>query len=408
MTVFNSITLPNGTSIPNRLAKAAMEENMANADHAPSSGLLNLYKQWANGGVGLIITGNVMVDAAAMTGPNGVVLENDKHLTLFKEWAKVSTTHGAKIIMQINHPGRQMPAAMGQTTYAPSAVPLDLGKLSKNFSIPKAMSEENIEHVINKFINTALLAQKSGFHGVQVHAAHGYLISQFLSPSSNRRQDSWGGSIENRAKLLLNVIRGIRTKVSPTFVVAVKINSADFQRGGFSTTDAQELVKLLNNENVDLIEVSGGSYEVPAMQGVSRDENTLAREAYFLTFAQQLKALATIPVMVTGGIRRYPVAQQVLEQGLDMVGIATALAINPNLPNDWRKNQDVEVNVTPVVWKNKTLASLATMAVVKFQLKKLSENKKTKPNVSPLKAFIIQQVQTIVHTKRYKRWINGQ
>jgi 2,4-dienoyl-CoA reductase-like NADH-dependent reductase (Old Yellow Enzyme family) len=405
MKLFTPLTLPNGAVIPNRLAKAAMEENMADADHAPSNALLRLYEAWAGGRAGLILTGNVMVDSRAMTGPNGVVLEDDAHLDRFRQWARIARAHGAHAWLQINHPGRQMQAALGQGTLAPSAVALDLGALSSQFPVPREMSAEDIADVRQRFTRSAQLAQQCGFTGVQIHAAHGYLLSQFLSPITNKRQDQWGGSIENRARLLVEIVRSVRSAVSPQFVVAVKLNSADFQRGGFSPDDAKRVVELLNPLGVDLVELSGGSYEAPAMQGQARDGRTLAREAYFLEFARDIAAIAHMPLMVTGGIRRRAVAEQVVESGIAMAGIATALAINPNLPGDWLDGKDEVPTLRPITWKNKALGSLANMAVVKFQLNRLSMGRAADPKVSPLKALILQQVAAACQTRRYRRWM---
>lgn len=405
MKLFSPLVLPNGAVIPNRLAKAAMEENMADADHAPSDALLRLYEAWAEGKAGLILTGNVMVDRRAMTGPNGVVLEDHAHLDRFRRWAQVARAHGAHAWMQINHPGRQMQAALGQTTLAPSAVPMDLGALSKQFPVPKEMTHSDITEVQQRFTRTAVLAEQSGFSGVEIHAAHGYLLSQFLSPITNKRQDPWGGPIENRARLLLDIVRSVRSAVSPGFAVAVKLNSADFQRGGFSPDDAKRVVEMLNPLGVDLVELSGGSYEAPAMQGQSRDGRTLAREAYFLEFARDIAAVASMPLMVTGGIRRRAVAEQVVDSGIAMVGIATALSIDPNLPRDWHAGKNNAPVLRPITWKNKVLGSLANMAVVKFQLKRLSEGRGTDPRVSPLRALLLQQWATSCQTRRYRKWM---
>ena len=169
--IFEKLTLPNGSVIPNRIAKAAMEENMADADHAPSPELMRLYKFWADGEVGLIITGNVMVDARAMTGPGGVLLEDDRHLDRFKRWAEIGRSKGGQIWLQINHPGRQMQANLGQKTFAPSAVALDLGKMSSRFAVPEAMTEDAIADVIRRFARAAQLGEQAGFTGVEVHAA---------------------------------------------------------------------------------------------------------------------------------------------------------------------------------------------------------------------------------------------
>lgn len=402
MNIFDKLMLPNGSSIPNRLAKAAMEENMADLEHAPSKHLMRLYQAWADGGVGLIITGNVMVDNRAMTGPGGVVLEDDTHLDKFKHWAKIARSQGAQVWLQINHPGRQMQSNLGQETWAPSAIPLDLGKLSDRFGTPLEMTPEMIAEVVQRFARTAQLGEQAGFTGVEIHAAHGYLLSQFLSPLSNQRTDQWGGSLENRARIVIDIVKAVRTVVSPSFAVAVKLNSADFQRGGFSAEDAQQVVKMLNELAVDLVELSGGSYEAPAMQGQARDGRTLAREAYFLEFAQEIRKVANMPIMVTGGIRRQQVAQQVVESGVDMVGIATALAIEPHLPNAWKSGQHHAPALKPINWKNKALGSLANMATVKFQLNKLSQGKAPNPNVSPFWALVLQQSATSRRTRQYK------
>ena len=402
MRIFNSLALPNGMSIPNRIAKAAMEENMADLNQAPSEALMRLYQAWAEGGAGLMITGNVMVDRRAMTGPGGVVLEDEKYLATFKRWAQIGRAKGAQFWLQINHPGRQMQSNLGQQTWAPSAVALDLGKMSDRFNTPIEMTQEMIDEVIQRFANTARLGEKAGFTGVEIHAAHGYLLSQFLSPLTNKRHDQWGGSLENRARILIEIVKAVRAVVSPQFAVAVKLNSADFQRGGFSAEDAQQVVKMLNEYPVDLVELSGGSYEAPAMQGQARDGRTLAREAYFLEFAQEIRKVAKMPVMVTGGICRQQVAEQVVESGVDMVGIATALAIDPNLPNQWKQGQNIAPELKSITWENKTLASLANMATVKYQLRKLSLGKMPNPKVSPLWALILQQAAMAHRTRQYK------
>lgn len=403
MSLFSPLTLASGTVIPNRIAKAAMEENMADADHAPSAELLRLYQSWADGEAGLILTGNVMVDARAMTGPGGVVLEDERHLDRFKAWAATGRSRGAQMWLQINHPGRQMPAGLGQETLAPSSIALDLGMLSKQFRLPKEMTEADIADVERRFVTTATLAERAGFTGVQIHAAHGYLVSQFLSPLSNHRRDRWGGSLENRARLLVDIVRGVRAAISPGMAVSVKLNSADFQRGGFSPEDARAVVEMLAPLGVDLVELSGGSYEAPAMTGAARDGRTLAREAYFLEFARDIAAVARMPLMVTGGIRRREIAEQVLDGGIAMAGIATALAIEPDLPRRWRLGQAVTPMLKPIAWKNKPLAATAHLATVKYQLVRLSRRRSPVPGVSPAWALFVSQINTKCRTRRYRR-----
>lgn len=407
--LFTPLTLPNGSTLPNRLAKAAMEESMADAGQLPGAAIHRLYQRWAEGGSGLLITGNVMVDRRALTGPATVALEADTPLAPFKAWAQAARAHGAQVWMQINHPGRQVMANMGGLAWAPSAVALDLGKHSKLFAQPVAMSAANIAEVIQRFADTAHAAEQAGFNGVQIHAAHGYLLSQFLSPLTNQRKDEWGGTLENRARLLLEVVRAVRSRVSAGFSVAVKLNSADFQRGGFSEDDARQVVLLLNELPVDLIELSGGSYESPAMQGRTADGRTLAREAYFLEFATALAAVARMPVMTTGGIARPAIAEQVLASGVAVVGIATALSVAPDLPLQWRAGRALDASAAPVNWKDKTLASIATMALVRRRLRTLGApgGSGSGGKLNPLWTLITDQLRASLLTRRYRRWLTS-
>jgi len=267
------------------------------------------------------------------------------------------------------------------------------------FAKPRAMSEDEIQNVITRFATSARLAEKAGFTGVQIHAAHGYLLSQFLSPLSNRRTDHWGGSLPNRARLLMEVIKAVRASVSPSFCVGVKLNSADFQRGGFDADDARAVIELLNALPIDLLELSGGSYEAPAMQGEARDGRTLAREAYFLEMARELATLANMPAMVTGGIRRLPVVQQVLDSGIAMAGIATALTLEPQLIKHWREGRDPNPQLTSISWKRKPLAALA---VVRHQMRCLSRGHRPNPKVAPCMALVRDQWFIARRTRQYR------
>ncbi|MCG6150427.1 NADH:flavin oxidoreductase/NADH oxidase family protein [Leptospira bandrabouensis] len=405
--LFSEFRLPNGVTLPNRIVKAAMEENLSNPNLEPDKALWNLYEAWAHGGVGTMITGNVMVDHRAMTGPGGVVLEEDTPLEGFRLWSSKAKVAGGKIIMQINHPGRQVLAKLGGEVWAPSAVPVDLGNFSKLLGKPRAMTESEIYETIQRFAKTSQLAEESGFDGVEIHAAHGYLISQFLSPIANQRKDVWGGSLENRSRFLIEVIKAVRQIVKPNFIVSVKLNSADFQKGGFQFQDAKEVISNIQTLGVDFIELSGGNYEAPAMQGESRDGSTISREAYFLEFASEVAKTATVPILVTGGIRRKQIAESVLESGVPLVGIATALALNPNLPNHWKTNVPWDTRLPDPNWKSKTLKGLANMAMVRYQLNRLSENKQPQFNVSPIMRLVIDQIRLARLTKRYQNWIRN-
>ncbi|MBH2964909.1 2,4-dienoyl-CoA reductase [Serratia marcescens] len=403
--MFTPLILPNGSRLPNRLAKAALEENLADEGQLPGPALWRLYRHWGIGGAGLIITGNVMIDGRAMTGPGGVVLEQDTPLEAFKTWAAASRQEGAQVWMQLSHPGRQVMANMGGNAWAPSAIPMAMGKYSKAFAQPEAMSEAQIAEVIARFAASAHAAEKAGFTGVQIHAAHGYLISQFLSPLANRRSDRWGGELANRARLLLEVVRAVRQRVSPDFCVAVKLNSADFQRGGFSPDEARQVLLMLNELPVDLVELSGGSYESPAMQGEAADDSTLAREAYFLTFARDLAAVARMPVMTTGGIARPSVAQRVLNSGVAVVGIATAMAEIPDLPRRWQTGEAPHALPAPVKWRDKTLTLLARMALIKRRMYALSRDRTRNVRYSPLWSLLIDRWRPRRTLRRYHAWL---
>ncbi|MGK0665494.1 NADH:flavin oxidoreductase/NADH oxidase family protein [uncultured Serratia sp.] len=403
--MFTPLILPNGSRLPNRLAKAALEENLADEGQLPGPALWRLYRHWGIGGAGLIITGNVMIDGRAMTGPGGVVLEQDTPLEAFKTWAAAARQEGAQVWMQLSHPGRQVMANMGGNAWAPSAIPMAMGKYSKAFAQPEAMSEAQIAEVIARFAASAHAAEKAGFTGVQIHAAHGYLISQFLSPLANQRSDRWGGELANRARLLLEVVRAVRQRVSPDFCVAVKLNSADFQRGGFSPDEARQVLLMLNELQVDLVELSGGSYESPAMQGEAADDSTLAREAYFLTFARDLAAVARMPVMTTGGIARPSVAQRVLNSGVAVVGIATAMAEIPDLPRRWQTGEAPHALPAPVKWRDKTLTLLARMALIKRRMHALSRDRTRNVRYSPLWSLLIDRWRTRRTLRRYHAWL---
>ena len=304
LSVFDTLTLPNGSILPNRIAKAAMEENMAACGHLPGDSIINLYKQWSSGGAGLLITGNVMIDHSAMTGPGGIVLEAETDLAPFKKWAKAGTQHGTHMWMQINHPGRQVFAAMGGKVLSPSDIALDMGKHSKLFGQPTPMTEDDIQELIQRFAKTASRAIEAGFNGVEIHAAHGYLLSQFLSPLTNHRTDQWGGSLDNRARLLYEVVKAVKAVLPKEAAIAVKLNSADFQRGGFEQADAIEVVKVLN-EGVDMVGIGralafapdlpnqwkGNPSAKASLPNVSWKDKTLSAMATMAITKRQLKRM---------------------------------------------------------------------------------------------------------------------
>jgi 2,4-dienoyl-CoA reductase-like NADH-dependent reductase (Old Yellow Enzyme family) len=403
--LFSPLVLRSGGRLRNRIAKAAMEEGMAGSSQLPDERLISLYRRWGAGGVGLLITGNVMVHAEALTGPGGVVLDDRAPLDPFTRWAEAGKAGGAAMWMQISHPGRQVQARMPGVAWGPSAVAVELGKHSKRFGRPVAMTKEQISATVKRFATTAGLAERAGFDGVEVHAAHGYLLSQFLSPLVNKRSDEWGGGLENRARLLLDVVRAIRMVVSPSFTVAVKLNSADFQRGGFNVDDAAKVIAMLEPLGVDLVELSGGSYESPAMTGRAADTRTVGREAYFLELAANLAKTSPLPLMLTGGITRRETAEAVLASGVALIGVATAMAVTPDLPDRWRAGLEAAERLEPVTWSDKTLASAASMSLVRHQMRRITRGQDPTGKTHPLYALVCDQRTQRRALGRYRAWL---
>jgi 2,4-dienoyl-CoA reductase-like NADH-dependent reductase (Old Yellow Enzyme family) len=404
--LFSPLPLRSGQVLRNRIAKAAMEENMAGDGQLPDEQLFTLYRRWAAGGTGLLITGNVMVHAEALTGPAGVVLDENAPLDPFVDWATAGRSGGGAIWMQINHPGRQVASDMPGVVWGPTDIGVSLGKHSSRFGRPTAMTPQQIDETVARYAVTARRAEQAGFDGVEIHAAHGYLLSQFLSPLVNKRTDRWGGSLENRARMLLDVVRAVRATVSPSFAVAVKLNSADFQRGGFDADDARQVIAMLDPLGVDLVELSGGSYESPAMTGRAADARTQAREAYFLDLAKDLVKTSPLPLMLTGGITKRATAEKVLDSGVAVIGMGTALAVTPDLPDRWGQGREADRRMRPLNWSDKALASVAGMAQVRHQMRRLARGSNPRPGTHPVIALISEQHKQRKALRNYRAWLS--
>ncbi|MDO5058660.1 MAG: NADH:flavin oxidoreductase/NADH oxidase family protein [Neisseria sp.] len=383
-------TLPNGATAPNRILKAAMNEQLADRNCRPTEALVRLYQRWADGGAGVLITGNVMIDKTALTGAGAVAVENDADLPLLTRWAQAGRSGGALLLMQLNHPGKQSPKDINPAPVAPSAVPLS-GNVAAFFNPPRALSEDEILDLIKRFGNTAAVAEHAGFSGVQIHAAHGYLISQFLSPHHNRRDDRWGGSLENRMRFLLEIYREIRRRTAPGFTVSVKLNSADFQKGGFSEEDSLRVAQTLAEEGVDLLELSGGNYEAPAMwDGVK--ESTRRREAYFLDYAAKVRQACAVPLAVTGGFRSAAGIAEALDSGdTDFVGIGKPFALLPDLPKKLFADSFIRIATPPVrlgiAKLDNTLGSMLEMQWYIRQMHLLAEGRMPQPKLCAWKVL---------------------
>ena len=331
------LQLPGGGVFKNRIFKAAMSEVIADPDTgAPSERLLRLYQRWGRSGAGALITGHVIVDRGGVGEIGNVIVEDDRHLPALRRWAEAAQAHGSALVMQINHAGRQTPRKVIKQPVAPSAVAMRgfFGAFAK----PRALTGPEIEGLVQRFATTAGVAKAAGFSGVELHGAHGYLISQFLSPLTNLRDDEWGGDLAGRMRFLLAVVAAVRAEVGAGFPLLVKLNSADFQRGGFGPDEAMQVARALQLAGVDLIEVTGGNYESPAMAGggalpVQR-ASTVAREAYFLAYAQQLRAAVPgLPLLLTGGLRSAAALAEVVTSGaVSAIGLARPMAFEPDLP----------------------------------------------------------------------------
>ncbi|KAH7234104.1 hypothetical protein B0J15DRAFT_571702 [Fusarium solani] len=358
-----SLTLPCGLTLPNRLIKAALAEQMADSQTLPTTAQFSrTYNAWAEGGWGMIMTGNVHVDEKFLGDPNGTAMNGsiaeEKVIAAYKGLADTCRRAGTPAILQINHPGRQSPLGAGTKSFwtknlAPSAVPLDLGsdlvsRLASCvvFGTPKEMTLEDIETVIQRFANAARIAAAAGFDGVEIHAAHGYLLAQFLSAKTNIRTDAYGGSAIARAKIAVDIIKAVRAVVPANFCVGLKFNSADHQ----SPTELQECLEqtaFIAEAGLDFLEVSGGSYENPTMimgtEEVAKSEKTAARESFFLEFAREMRAkLPDMPLMVTGGFRTRLGMEAALKEGVcDLIGIGRPSVLNPSLPVNTILNAEV-------------------------------------------------------------------
>ncbi|MGD6994735.1 NADH:flavin oxidoreductase/NADH oxidase family protein [Sutcliffiella horikoshii] len=363
---------------------------MADEHNKPTKKLVRLYETWAESEAGIVVTGNVMVDKRALGEPRNVVVENEKDIDLLKSWANAGTKNGTHLWMQINHPGKQVFKGIVKDAVAPSKVEFE-PKLQRYFPIARELQEEEIFDIIQRFANTAKIAKKAGFTGVQLHGAHGYLISQFLSPRHNKRTDQWGGSLENRMRFLLEIYKTVRKEVGDSFPIGVKLNSADFMKAGFTEDEALQVIQTLDQLGIDLIEVSGGSYESPQMTGVNVKESSKKREAYFLEFASEAKKVSTAPLVVTGGFRTLNgMKEAILEGSTSMVGLARPMAVYPYLPKELLQGKRESIELAPRKTGIKLVDQTAMLELTWYsnQLERIGKDKPTNPELSPKVALL--------------------
>lgn len=424
------LTLANGAVIPNRLAKAAMTEGLADPGGLASDRLERLYGEWSRGGAGLLITGNVQVDADHLERPGNVIIDtppDEEAMRRLQAWAQAAKVGGNHLWMQISHGGRQTPRTVNPRPKAPSAIRLALP--GAFFGKPVELTEDEIEYLIERFATAAAAAYEAGFDGAQVHAAHGYLISSFLSPIANQRTDPWGGTLENRARFLLEVVRRSRARVPAPFVVAVKLNSADFQRGGFGFADSLTVAGWLEEAGIDVLEISGGNYEQPQMmdlEGVEEIDvselptSTAQREAYFLHFATKMRERVQVPLMVTGGFRRRALMEEAITQdGVALIGLGRPLCVDPAAPQKllegaerldrWEEQLQLGPGWFGPSSPLRFMKAVNAFAVISWfyqQLRRLGDGKAAEPKLGLLTSFLREQWTQANHlraTRKLKR-----
>lgn len=391
--------LPCGVTIKNRIVKAATTERLSDKTGLPNSLHLNLYGKWSDSGAGLIISGNILIDKRFKESSGNIVIESEKAIPHLLKWTTQATRGGNQFWAQINHSGRQTTIFSNFNPIAPSEV-----KLKKNglFSKPKAMTLEQVKDVEQQFINSAVICKQGGFTGVQIHAAHGYLISQFLSPVTNLRTDEYGGSVENRSRFLLNIVKGVRAQIGKDFPVSVKLNSADFQKGGFSENDAMYVVKKLEALGIDLLEISGGTYEnIVFLDKSFEKESTKKREAYFMSFASEIRKQSNIPLLVTGGFRTLEFCESVLKnKELDLIGFARPFLLDERFPSIFINKENTKLEDVSLSFNPKSLSSFAEAGFYDYQIARIAQNKSINLNYSPYNALV-----RLIKNEMVKGWL---
>jgi 2,4-dienoyl-CoA reductase-like NADH-dependent reductase (Old Yellow Enzyme family) len=418
-TLSRPLKLANGAVIPNRLVKAAMTEGLADSHNLPGERLETLYRRWSLGGCGVLITGNVQMDRNHLEQAGNVAIQgrpNAAAMKRFKSWAKACKVGGNQVWMQISHGGRQTPKAINPTPKAPSTIGLAVP--GDRFGTPVPLTEAEILDLIERFTIASETAEAAGFDGVQIHGAHGYLISEFLSPRVNQRTDQWGGDLTGRARFLMEIVRKVRARVSPGFVVSVKLNSADFQKGGFDFEDSQIVAGWLDEAGVDVIEISGGTYEQPKLIGLEGLEpvfeanvrqSTRARESYFARFAPEIRArIKRASLMITGGFRTVEgMAEALSDDAIDLIGLGRPLCVDTDAAarllkgevsqfTSWEKILKVGPGLlgpTSSVTLIRALNGFATQGWYYEQITRLGDGLDADPKMGVLGAFIRNQAR---------------
>jgi 2,4-dienoyl-CoA reductase-like NADH-dependent reductase (Old Yellow Enzyme family) len=320
-----SLELPCGAVLKNRLAKSAMSDSLANGEGDPTEAQIRLYERWAEGGAAVSIIGEVQGDPRFPETPGNLVFGAHTDQQTIQSLVSRAVIEGAHLWPQLSHAGALSHLPISQPK-GPSALNIEGLQCA-------GMSIDEIQELPDMYARTAAYAKNAGFSGVHIHAGHGFLLSQFLSPLFNRRNDGYGGSIEARCRIVLKVIDEVRRAVGPSFPVGIKINSTDKLEGGLTEVDALEVVRLLDQTSIDLIDISGGTYFPGAKASSERSSDG---GPYFLDFARRARGVTDVPLMATGGFKRREQAVDAVASGaVDMVSLARVMVINPRLAEVW-------------------------------------------------------------------------
>jgi 2,4-dienoyl-CoA reductase-like NADH-dependent reductase (Old Yellow Enzyme family) len=331
MTKLFETTEINGMTLQNRFVRSATYEAMAGLDGSVQDQLCNYMDQLSRGDVGLIITGHAHVTKEGQAGPRQMGIYSDEMIDGLQRITSVVHNNGGVIAIQLAHAGQR---AIGKDEYAafgPSEA------FEEGVKVASEMTEVDIQHTIRAFGDAAGRAVTAGFDAIQIHSAHGYLLSQFLSPHYNKRHDSYGGSVENRAKFLIEVYKEIRQRVGASFPVLVKINSEDFLEGGFTVHEMIKVAHMLEDHGIDAIEMSGGTFQsgklIPSRVGTSKSEE---REVYYKEAAKTFRKEIKTPLILVGGFLSFNVADEAVASGLtDYVALSRPLIREPDLVARW-------------------------------------------------------------------------
>ena len=329
--LFTPLELPCGAILKNRIVKSAMSDSLGDGAGHPTETQYRLYRKWAEGGLAAAIVGEVQGSPYFAEKPGNLVLSAASDLERFRKLAAQGNCDGAHLWLQLGH--------AGALSYAPTSTAMGPSALNLPGIHCREMTTEEIVKLPSQMAQTSALSKQLGFGGVQIHAAHGFLLSQFLSPLFNHRTDAYGGDIGNRVRLLIEVIDAVRDAVGPEYPVALKLNSSDQLEGGLTEDDALGVVETLESTSIDLIDISGGTY----FPGAKSASDSGGRGPYFLDFAAQARQRTSKPLMLTGGIKTLSQAEGAVASGaVDVVGLARAFCLEPSLPNLWREGKVTE------------------------------------------------------------------